>query len=63
MGKWNATGENEKAREDPQELYHQYGIPVLLIGRQRLAQRGVLPSGVGPKAQMSRASVPFLSLK
>jgi hypothetical protein len=46
-----------------QELYHQYGAPVLAPGRQRLALLGVRPNGAGPKAQMSRVSVPFLSLK
>ena len=53
----------KKAKEDLQELYHQFGAPVIALGRQRLAQYGVLPSGAGPKAPMSRASVLFLSLK
>ena len=61
--KRSATGGKEKAREDFQELYHQYGIPVLALGRQRLALLGAVPSGAGAKAHMSRASVGLLSLK
>ena len=57
------TDRRVKAKEDNHEHYHQFGALDRDLGRQRLAQLGVLPSGAGPKAQMSRASVPFLSLK
>ena len=57
------TYSNLMAKEESHEHYHHVGALDRDIGRQRLAQLGVLPSGAGPKAQMSRASVPFLSLK
>jgi len=56
-GKRSATG--RKAKEEPDKTEHCLlcGIPVLALSRQRLALLGALPSGAGPKAQMSRASV------
>jgi hypothetical protein len=63
MGKGAQQEERQGKKQDKTEHCLQCGIPVLALGRQRLALLGVLPSGAGPKAQMSRASVPFLSLK
>ena len=61
--KRKGNGEKDKVKEESLEHYHQFEALDKDLGRQRLAQLGVRPNGAGPKAQTSRASVPFLSLK
>ena len=65
--RWEKGAQQEerqmKKKQDNIEHCFQCGIPVLALGRQRLALLGALPSGAGPKAQMSRVSVLRLSLK
>ena len=48
------TDSRVRVKEESRERYHQFGALGKDPGRQRLAQLGVLPSGAGPKAQMSR---------
>jgi len=63
MGKGKAKENKEKVKEESLEHCHQLGALHKDLGRQRLAQLGVLPNGAGPKAPTSRASVPILLLK
>ena len=57
------TKANARVKEEGQKHSDQSGGPDRDPGKQRLAQLGVLPSGAGPQAQMSRVSVPCLSMK
>ena len=59
-GTRNGTDGRANVKEDHPEPYHKFGAPVMAPGRRRLAEHGVLPNVAGPKAQMSRASMPFL---